>query len=674
MVSHTSPQWPDDATSRPSEEPQIIVHDREQLAYLLTEAAEIEHGLMCCYLYAAYSLKHGAADGLSEEEAVAVARWRGVIASIAVEEMLHLALVSNLLAAIGFAPQFARPNFPVAPGYHPSGVVIALAPFDLATLDHFIFLERPEGVEIPDGGGFEPPPPAERVARSDRLFPSSEDYATVGHLYRGIRHGFSNLAATLGEVALFAGDPVAQVGPDIAALCGLIAVTDLASALRAIDTIVEQGEGTASDSEQSHYRRFLNVRDEYRRLVTAQPAFQPAHPVARNPVMRKPPTPLGKVHVDEPRAARLMDLGNALYGHTLRLLTRAFGQAQDTPAQRRVLVGAAIDTMMLMSPVAELLCRMPAGAANPGINAGLSFAMARSTMGAQQCANWPLLAERTRELASGFAQAAEDFGPGLASTTTRLLEVALRLERSSPAVTVGLIVAPILAPHSIAMPSADVPATETTAPAIEEARGEHLVLRFEGKRCIHSRHCVLDAPDVFRANVKGPWLNPDGAAVEALVAVAHNCPSGAIQYERLDGGPAETSPLVNMIGVRENGPLAFHASISLQGHGDMSRATLCRCGGSKNKPYCDNSHLTLKFAATGEPPTQPSEPLAQRAGRLEVIPTPHGPLALRGNVEICSGTGRTVARVELARLCRCGGSANKPFCDGTHARIGFKAL
>ncbi|MBP7289524.1 MAG: CDGSH iron-sulfur domain-containing protein [Nannocystaceae bacterium] len=52
---------------------------------------------------------------------------------------------------------------------------------------------------------------------------------------------------------------------------------------------------------------------------------------------------------------------------------------------------------------------------------------------------------------------------------------------------------------------------------------------------------------------------------------------------------------------------------------------------------------------------------------------PDGPLEIAGPVEICAGTGRTIARVESARLCRCGGSANKPFCDGTHARIGFRA-
>jgi hypothetical protein len=56
-------------------------------------------------------------------------------------------------------PHFQRPNFPVVPGYHPAGVVVSLAPFDPATLDHFVFLERPEGVDAKDGAGFDPPPP-----------------------------------------------------------------------------------------------------------------------------------------------------------------------------------------------------------------------------------------------------------------------------------------------------------------------------------------------------------------------------------------------------------------------------------------------------------------------------------------------------------------------------------
>src|SRR5450432_444002 len=131
----------------------------------------------------------------------------------------------------------------------------------------------------------------------------------------------------------------------------------------------------------------------------------------------------------------------------------------------------------------------------------------------------------------------------------------------------------------------------------EEARGKNLLLKFEATRCIHSRQCVLGAPDVFLANVQGPWLHPDAMRTEDLVAIAHQCPSGAITYERTDGGPQESPPQVNVARIRENGPIAIYADIDLEGHGKLTRVTLCRCGDSKNKPFCDSSHHAANFSA-----------------------------------------------------------------------------
>src|SRR3712207_3064282 len=102
----------------------IIVNDREQLIYLLTEAAEIEHGLMCSYLYANWSLKERTDEGLTEAQLCAINRWRCSMQSVAMEEMLHLAVVNNLLMSLGSPPHFMRPNFPIAPGYHPSSIVV----------------------------------------------------------------------------------------------------------------------------------------------------------------------------------------------------------------------------------------------------------------------------------------------------------------------------------------------------------------------------------------------------------------------------------------------------------------------------------------------------------------------------------------------------------------------
>lgn len=208
---------------------------------------------------------------------------------------------------------------------------------------------------------------------------------------------------------------------------------------------------------------------------------------------------------------------------------------------------------------------------------------------------------------------------------------------------------------------------------IQEYRGQKVVIRFDGKKCIHSRNCVLGRPDVFVPNVEGPWIKPDNASAEAIAAIAQACPSGAITYERLDGGEQEQAPLVNVIRIRENGPLAVSADMEITGHGKCLRATLCRCGASSNKPYCDGSHATAMFQATGEPPFQESSPLEERKGLLTVTPLKDGPLLLNGSVEICTGTGHTINRTTKTALCRCGASGNKPYCDGSHRKVNFQA-
>jgi CDGSH-type Zn-finger protein len=123
--------------------------------------------------------------------------------------------------------------------------------------------------------------------------------------------------------------------------------------------------------------------------------------------------------------------------------------------------------------------------------------------------------------------------------------------------------------------------------------------------------------------------------------------------------------------VRENGPLALHGDIQLEGQAPRLRATLCRCGASSQKPFCDGSHSSAGFAATGEPPTSDSQPLETRNGPVRITPAKNGPLLVSGSLELVSGTGRTLNRVTRTALCRCGQSANKPYCDGTHARVGF---
>ena len=207
----------------------------------------------------------------------------------------------------------------------------------------------------------------------------------------------------------------------------------------------------------------------------------------------------------------------------------------------------------------------------------------------------------------------------------------------------------------------------------EIVAGGKVAIEFEAARCIHSRHCVLDRPDVFVPNVAGAWIHPDAATPDDVVGLARNCPSGAIVARRLDGGPDESPPLVNTLRTRENGPLAVHATLSVKGSPAGFRATLCRCGQSQNKPYCDGSHAAAGFVATGEPPPKDSKPLELRGGPLEVNPTTNGPLKVTGPVEVVTGTGHTINRATELYLCRCGQSKKKPYCDGSHKLAGFTA-
>jgi CDGSH-type Zn-finger protein/uncharacterized Fe-S cluster protein YjdI/rubrerythrin len=644
----------------------IDIRTREELIFLLAEAAEIEHNLMCCYLFAAFSMKNEA-DGLTPEQAKVVAGWRRDIISIAIEEMSHLALVANITIAVGGAPHFSRPNFPISAGYHPSGVVVELHPFNKSTLDHFIYLERPEGNDRPDGAAFaQKAETYDRNMGADKLMPNGQDYATVGHLYRGIRQALESLSTRLGESHLFIGDMSLQVGPDLTPLPGLTVVKCLKTALAACDTIVSQGEGADGDNERSHYNRFLAMCDAYHKMEAADPGFAPARPVASNPVMRRGPD-RGNLWVDAPEAAAVMDLANAIYNVMLRALSQGF--ADNDPIRKRAFIDVSIDGMYALTPVAEHLTRLKASTTMPDVTAGISFATLRDVTplpdGKPALA---FLAERLEELATGVPKA---LSGELADGTQKRLSTLAKKLRSIHAPTPKEETVMVTPPAG----KAETKGYENgQAPAVEVAEGKDVIIEFEAKRCIHARFCVLQQPGVFKANVVGPWIMPDDAdCADNLVATAQNCPSGAIQYKRKDGRPQELPPLVNLIQVRENGPNAFRGNLVLDGEPIGYRATLCRCGRSKNKPYCDQAHKEGDdpFHATGEPETGDITALAVRDGEISINPQKNGPLRLSGNLEVLSGTGRTIRKAQALQLCRCGHSGNKPYCDGSHARVGF---
>ncbi|MBS0419230.1 MAG: CDGSH iron-sulfur domain-containing protein [Proteobacteria bacterium] len=683
---------------------------RERALHALYEAAELEHNLMCTYLYAAFSLKDGEAEGLAADEAAAVGRWRKVLIRVAVEEMQHLAAVWNITSALGGAPRIGRTNFPLDPGMLPAGIVVKLAPFSPETLQHFVFLERPKGSTEVDGEGFVYERNYVRGSDYPYLTPMGINYDTVGDFYAALSNGLRSMVAQYGEAVIFAGDPALQLSQNEINMAGCKPVICVKTALAAFDAIVVQGEGAPADSADSHYQKFLGVREEYRALKAKNPNFSPAFPAATNPVLRRPPRPEGRVWLENPDAIAVVDLANASYGLMLRLL--AYAYALPAPcAEKSLSADLAIGLMQAMVPLAERAARLPAGPSNPHCHGGVSFTALRDAAALPPGrAARRFFVERFTQLseaadalrASGDQRVltAADLLGKLAKRAARGFDLAAAAPTATAAVGAGTV-AGAAAPAGTAAPPASAgiaappasagiarasnggqPAAASAgaaAPAytningMETARGEKLDLLFETKRCIHARFCVTGAPDVFLANTPGEWLHPDAMEVERVVEIAHACPSGAVQYRRRDGVHNETAPPVNLASIRESGPYAVRGQLELDGEPIGFRATLCRCGASKNKPFCDGSHHEVKFSATGEPDTVKADPLAVRNGVLAIDPQLNGPLSVRGNLEITSGTGRIVSRVTAAKLCRCGGSATKPFCDGTHARIGFKS-
>jgi hypothetical protein len=178
-------------------------------------------------------------------------------------------------------------------------------------------------------------------------------------------------------------------------------ITDLASALQALDLIVEQGEGASQDSEDSHFARFNAIKAEWAELKSKNSAFEPAHAAAHNPVMRRPADPTDRVWITAPAAVKHLDLANAIYGQVLVLLEEAYAPAVSA-ANRRAYVDAAMLLMRALSTLGRKLTRMPASEDHPGVMAGLTFTVPRN-LGARGRGSADTVPERLGELSAVYA-------------------------------------------------------------------------------------------------------------------------------------------------------------------------------------------------------------------------------------------------------------------------------
>ncbi len=207
--------------------------------------------------------------------------------------------------------------------------------------------------------------------------------------------------------------------------------------------------------------------------------------------------------------------------------------------------------------------------------------------------------------------------------------------------------------------------------------GEQAEVRWDGRLCIHVGECTRSRDELFVSGRK-PWCEPDHADANAVAEVVQRCPTGALAYERKDGGAGESAPTTNAITVANNGPLYATGDLEVDGAADdmpgvRFRAALCRCGASANKPFCDNSHEAVEFRDRGAVGQSGDAALESSGGPLTVKRIENGPLIVTGNFSIRAASGREGWRGTRAAMCRCGESNNKPFCDGTHKQTGFEA-
>ncbi len=393
----------------------LRVASREELVWLLTQACELEHGLMCEYMFAQFTLRRTQQEGLSAEQQAKVAAWEAAIVDVTKQEMLHLALATNLLTAIGAAPHLHRPNFPILSRWYPPGVQIALVPFGERALRHFIYLERPEGMDLDDAEGFAAVGQAQPLTDGDSLMAVPEDYQTVGHLYRGIEQGLERLVDRRGEGGVFIGPPEAQATTEVFEWAELTAVTDLGSARAAIELIVEQGEGARGDWRNAHFGKFVALLDDYLATRAADPGFEPARPVEPAYVRRPPDVEAETMLITDPLTAEVADLFNAVYETTLQALSRYFVHSGESAEQVTTLATVAKHLMnWVMRPLGSVLTTLPVGPERPGVLAGPAFEIVQPSFYVlpHRQAAWRILAERLGDLAGRAERLSGNAGLG----------------------------------------------------------------------------------------------------------------------------------------------------------------------------------------------------------------------------------------------------------------------
>jgi hypothetical protein len=415
-------------------EASIQIENRSQLIYLLTEAAEMEHGIMCCYLFAMVSLKSDTSEGVSEAQLASIRRWRRLIRQISIEEMLHLGSVCNILTAIGGAPELRRPNLPTSPRAYGASFRLLLNRFSMDALDQFIAIEKPV-FEVDEARPRTRSLPTTSRRLSD-IFSSERAYDTQGRLYRGIEDGMRYLSQKYGEQGLFIGPPDAQTTTaHFPSLGNLIPVTDLNSAMASLKVIVEQGEGAPRDTADSHYSKFVSIYDEFKQLLAADPGFEPARPVMANPYAQFPGDLSSAAEInliEDETTADIANLFDGCYELLVQMLTRLFVHDDESAEQLARLANITEGLMIeVIQPLGSAITQLPFGPSQEGYTAGPGFRLSRSaTISPHAEPAWAFFRERLLELGAycRFLEAAREAPPALTRVKAAIAKYSERLK------------------------------------------------------------------------------------------------------------------------------------------------------------------------------------------------------------------------------------------------------
>jgi hypothetical protein len=380
----------------------------EELAGALRIAAELEHGLCCQYLFAAFTLRRtledfaGVAAGEDAKRHVMALTqaWATQILTVARQEMEHLAIVINLQSALGEPPHLARPNFPVPLGTYPIKAHFCLERLEGTTLERFLFYERPDYLakELPfddpgccEGKALRGAPPLALAAHAGLRFDSVQElYQTLAGAYSG--------PDQLPAAVLFRGSAEAQVQSSAVQWgqsVNVPPVTNRLDAIAAINQVTFEGEGIGEvpTSPSSHFVRFAEVTRTYVDLRRALPDVDPALPVVCNPAVSGE-APQGSQRITDPAAERAMRLFNDGYFLMLAMLRGFFEGYRGNFGTYPTFAGAAPNSAlfleayypfmtMFIRPLGELVCRLPAGPEHPGKNAGPGFELTGEPPGLQ---------------------------------------------------------------------------------------------------------------------------------------------------------------------------------------------------------------------------------------------------------------------------------------------------